>query len=452
MTRGKQVLLFLLLLVHLGSLGRAQFPVDGWAWNGVFNAAGMMDSNFQYMWYAGGNAAQTGIACDTDGHTGLYVSAAGPPEQYNYDPLNTTTPLQGVGLLSTWADFAGPLETTRDWVYFVDTRNGNVNRCRKSVPAQTGILLTNPGQHGITSSICSIVSNGRELFFTTIVSATSSYHLYAIDVQSSGHAIRPVAAFPVGSSPRWGPALALGPEGDLLAMDDPWMYRINAVSGTVSTLFAKPVDPAFTNTTYQFWPILMAYNPWTDEVVVSPKDQTYHLFGPPMVLYVRSVAGSAISSWQLAFAFNLGAHALTSLAIRPFELFGSGCANGTGRDPRLGWQGLPQQGQAFSITLRDAEPNGFAFFWLGLSDTYWTGFGALPFDAGPLGAPGCVLRVAADVPFPVPVDGNGQAVLQESVPINPALRGLQVFAQSVSSSTANAFGFAASDALVIRVR
>jgi hypothetical protein len=169
-----------------------------------------------------------------------------------------------------------------------------------------------------------------------------------------------------------------------------------------------------------------------------------------MVLVARTLSGNG--SWQTVFSYLLGAHGLTALVVQPFELFGMGCPNNTGHDPRLGWLGVPQEGQSFSITLRDAEPNGLALCWLGLSDTHWNGFGALPFDAAPLGAPGCVLRVAADVPFPVPVDASGRAVLQESVPVNPALRGLQVFAQSASSSTANAFGFAASDALVIRVR
>jgi hypothetical protein len=148
-----------------------------------------------------------------------------------------------------------------------------------------------------------------------------------------------------------------------------------------------------------------------------------------------------------------GGHGLTSTAVRPFELFGIGCPNSTGRDPRLGWQGLPRQGQSFSVKLRDAESNGFAFFWLGLSDTFWWPLGTLPFDAAPFGAPGCILRVSADVPFPVAVDANGRATLTQAVPVNAALAGWEIYAQTASSaSSANALGFATSDALVIRLR
>lgn len=232
-------------------------------------------------------------------------------------------------------------------------------------------------------------------------------------------------------------------------MDDTGLYHINPTTGVNTQIDTQPfqLTPGRMGL-----PILMGYNPWTDTVAITPSDETYGMFlpGPPMVVVARSVSG--IGPWQTVFSYGLGAHGFTALVVQPFELFGIGCRNATGRDPRLGWRGLARQGQSFSITMRDAEPNGFAFLWLGLSDTYWAGFGALPFDAAPFGAPGCLLRVAADVPFPVAVDGNGRASLQQSVPVNPALTGLQVFAQTASSSTANVFGFAASDALIIRVR
>jgi hypothetical protein len=140
-----------------------------------------------------------------------------------------------------------------------------------------------------------------------------------------------------------------------------------------------------------------------------------------------------------------------STAAQPFELFGSGCPNATGSDPRLGWQGLPMQGQSFVLKLRRAEPNGFAFFWLGTSDTNWQGL-TLPFEAGSIGASGCRLLVSPDVPFPTMLDANGRGTLGVAVPVNSSLAGIEVFAQTASTSTVNSLGLASSDALLIRVR
>jgi hypothetical protein len=78
--------------------------------------------------------------------------------------------------------------------------------------------------------------------------------------------------------------------------------------------------------------------------------------------------------------------------------------------------------------------------------------GSLPFDAAQVGAPGCRLWVSADVPFAAAVDGNGRASIAQGVPVNPSLAGFELFAQTASSSTANALGSAASDAVVIRLR
>jgi hypothetical protein len=192
----------------------------------------------------------------------------------------------------------------------------------------------------------------------------------------------------------------------------------------------------------------MAYNPWSDLVVIGPLDQTLALGFPSLDLYARLLSGG---NWQLRFSNFLGGYGIASTAVRPFELFGMGCPNSTGLDPRLGWQGLPRQGQSFQIHLRQAEPSGFAFFWLGLSDTNWVGL-PLPYDASSLGAPGCKVLVSADVPFPVAIDQSGQASLNVAVPINPSLAGLQLFSQTASTSGANALGFASSDALAIRVR
>ena len=118
----------------------------------------------------------------------------------------------------------------------------------------------------------------------------------------------------------------------------------------------------------------------------------------------------------------------------------------------MGWTGVPLQGTSFSVDVRDTEPNAFVAFWLGVSDTFWAGVGNLPFDAGRLGAPGCTMYASAEDWFPAFADANGDASVSFSVPVDPTLHGLEFFMQSASTSSANALGMAASDALLIRVR
>jgi hypothetical protein len=222
------------------------------------------------------------------------------------------------------------------------------------------------------------------------------------------------------------------------------LLRIDPVTGTATAISAPPSDPSYFNIYGDLVDTVMAYDPWTNTVALG----RYHLWSSEVYTQVLGTG-----NWVLQRYFPIeGLIELASTSERPFELFGRGCANGLGRDPRLGWQGMPLQGQGFSVTVRDAEPNGFALLWLGTSDRTWPAVGSLPFDAAPFGAAGCMLRVAPDVVYPAGVGAVGTAAATVAVPINSALRGLEVYAQSASSSTANALGFAASDALVIRVR
>jgi hypothetical protein len=62
------------------------------------------------------------------------------------------------------------------------------------------------------------------------------------------------------------------------------------------------------------------------------------------------------------------------------------------------------------------------------------------------------LLVSADAPLPFWTGPNGIASFQVSLPVNPAIQGMEIFAQSVSSASANALGFVSSDAVVIRLR
>jgi hypothetical protein len=236
----------------------------------------------------------------------------------------------------------------------------------------------------------------------------------------------------------------MGRDGEVLAVNWTGIFRITEDGTVVGPVRPLPPDPQFApNFAGDIYRI--AYDEWNDEVLVAPV----------MISFGANTWSAPVygpGPWRQVF--NSGLFRIDSLHItgeKPFEVFGAGCANATGLDPRLGWQGLPIRGSSFVIKLRQAESNGLAVFWLGASDTSWLSL-ALPWEAGPLGAQGCRLRVSPDALFAAPVDGNGGATLPVAVPANASLAGLEVFAQSASTSAANALGFAASDALAIRVR
>jgi hypothetical protein len=197
------------------------------------------------------------------------------------------------------------------------------------------------------------------------------------------------------------------------------------------------------------------YDPWSDRLLLSDGTNSRE------TRLVWSDMSAASPAWSLAYVspwvytnwFPYDSHGQIEFTNEmPFESFGKGCVNGLGKEPRLGWRGMPLQGQTFTLRLRDAEPGTLAIVWLGWSDTSWGMVGSLPFDAAPYGAPGCSLLVAPDGALPFVTDAAGCVDYTVTVPQHPVINGLQVFAQSVSVSTANAFGFGTSDAVAIRMR
>ncbi len=159
-------------------------------------------------------------------------------------------------------------------------------------------------------------------------------------------------------------------------------------------------------------------------------------------------------SWSTVYFFPFFStlRRLTCAAERPFEHFGVGCPNGLGREPRMNWQGIPVQAGSFSLGVSGAEPLGIAASWLGLNDQSWPGVGTLPLDAAPYGAPGCRVYASGEFSLFSLVDSAGRGSVNLTVPVNAALHDVEVFAQSVSSSTGNALRFASSGALSIRIR
>ena len=362
-----------------------------------------------------------------------------PPWQW----LSSSPPWR-LGLAST-LNIGGRLAATRSSivVLFDDGRFATIT---KDIPGQS-ISFQGSSLPPALNAGAPLV-NGREMFMVVqapgpVPNPAFYFEVFAQDLLVSGAQRRFIAHVP---SP-WGVlGFALGRDGLLNVGVPGAILEIDPVTGT--TVATETIT----------WPNLLgglAYDPWFDRAVMAdPFSNTLR------TTFVWSQLHGLPTTWSLAYTsppwYMLGYpyDGLTAFRFtneQPFEYFGVGCLNAVGLEPRLGWQGLPKQGQAFSIKLRQAEPNTFAFFWLGLSDSYWLGL-QLPFEGSSLGAPGCSLLVSADIPFPVAIDSNGHAALSVAVPVNPSLAGMQVFAQSASSSGANALGFASSDALVIRVR
>jgi hypothetical protein len=107
----------------------------------------------------------------------------------------------------------------------------------------------------------------------------------------------------------------------------------------------------------------------------------------------------------------------------------------------LGAQGSPVLGTAFAIVLDNGAANALALFAVGFSDQLG---GVLPF----LLPSGCALHVAPDAVLVHVTDGAGHASQALTVPNQPGLVGLQLFAQWLQ---APGLPFATSDAVAIRV-
>jgi hypothetical protein len=320
------------------------------------------------------------------------------------------------------------LALTRDKVWAV-TYDGQILFVRRGVPSQPYTLLGNASS--IISNLRVVnraATNGRDLFFST------SDGIYAVDLYRQPFSVRSISsALPSG----WRVGdLAMGRNGKLLAVIDG-----GGVFSYVVSMDPDGGNVAFEVDAWYITPHRIGYNPWTDNLMLC----NYWVWQRPM--------SQPWVQWHtIVWGINFSITDVKPNCEAPFELFGIGCPNSLGRDPRLSWTGLAKQGQAFSVDLRDAEPNGFAMMWLGWNDSFWAPVGPLPFDAAAYGAPGCNLLVAPDAPLPVFLDSQGRGSYTVQMPIAPALAGLEVYAQSVSSSNVNPLGFVTSDAMVIRMR
>lgn len=307
------------------------------------------------------------------------------------------------------------------------TYDGRIAFVRRGIPNQAYTIIGDASiALGSIGTIRSAATNGRDLFFSTFDG------IYAVDLYRQPFSVRSISgALPSGW---WVNDLAMGRNGKLLAI-------IRGLFTGVVSMDPDGSNVAFEVDAWYITPHRMGYNPWTDNLMLC----NYWVWQRPL--------SQPWVPWHtIVWGINFSITDVKPNCEAPFELFGIGCPNSLGCDPRLSWTGLAKQGQAFFVDLRDAEPNGFAMIWLGWNDSYWAPVGPLPFDATAYGAPACNLLVAPDAPLPVFLDPQGRGSYTVQMPIAPALAGLEVYAQSVSSSNVNPLGFVTSDAMVIRMR
>jgi hypothetical protein len=128
---------------------------------------------------------------------------------------------------------------------------------------------------------------------------------------------------------------------------------------------------------------------------------------------------------------------------------GAGCAGSNGT-PVLSATG-PRIGYNCEISARNLWNNQPAWLVQGVSATTWFG-NALPFELTPLGAPGCYLRVSADIIRDVSVSGIGTFTTTLPIAANTALLGRQIHLQVFANDpTRNAWGKVNSNALTLTI-
>jgi hypothetical protein len=126
-----------------------------------------------------------------------------------------------------------------------------------------------------------------------------------------------------------------------------------------------------------------------------------------------------------------------------YGVFGLGCQGSIGVPGNV-VVAPPTLAATMSVNLTNLAQS-VVMYWWGFSNTT-SPLGPLPIDLTALGAPGCFARVSLDAAV-VLVGAGGIATFQFSVPNDPALLGLQFYAQGLSlDPTANALGLVATDA------
>ncbi len=125
---------------------------------------------------------------------------------------------------------------------------------------------------------------------------------------------------------------------------------------------------------------------------------------------------------------------------------GKGCKSSAGTNLAISAPAntFPSLGKPFTLQLLGGLPSTPAFLLLGRSDVRWGPLN-LPFDLGPMGAPGCFLWTSVLTFFVRPVGPKGGASLPLGVPGSSALIGARLTAQWLNlDSRANTLGLTTS--------
>jgi len=124
---------------------------------------------------------------------------------------------------------------------------------------------------------------------------------------------------------------------------------------------------------------------------------------------------------------------LLSGAAPGVNWFANGCADQTGRVPRIGVGVGPRLGKTMTVNLSDASPALLtATLGLGVSDTMWGG-APLPIDLGAIGLSGCSWHVSVEASLTMattaPLGGRRRATYELPVPNVQSLLGAELFGQ-----------------------
>ena len=147
------------------------------------------------------------------------------------------------------------------------------------------------------------------------------------------------------------------------------------------------------------------------------------------------VNDDGVPDFFVLYVPNVGqrSYRLLSGAAPGVDWFANGCADQTGRVPRIGVGVGARLGKTMTVNLSDASPALLtATLGLGVSDTMW-GSATLPIDLGAIGLTGCSWHVSVEASFTMattaPLGGRRRATYELAVPNVASLVGAQLFGQ-----------------------
>lgn len=204
---------------------------------------------------------------------------------------------------------------------------------------------------------------------------------------------------------------------------------------------------------------------WNNSTGFTP---TSFAYAQPTTTYVTvpaMVAGAPFRRWLLngtpagslpTILVSVGG--LTSLTAEYAQLvpgglvsFGAGCRGSHGVPLTHTASGTPLVAGAVTYALAAALPATPTILMVGVSDQRLFQL-PLPFEATPLGAPGCWLYCDHVVMLPGRADGNGRQSIPVAVPDEPSLIGGRIFSQFFAVDFAvNTAGLTSSNAIETRL-